>query len=101
MFSDRILRYQKEGLINEKEQWILDYIQENLHANILDKKFVDEYVQKFNTKYFVMAYGADKCPELGRVLSNMHKHSLLQRDRIGLSNMESGFPKWVYVYSLY
>jgi len=90
----------------EKQEWILDFLEKRkttpyAQINVLDKYFVVEYIEKFNPdKVAYYFYGAPKCPEIGKLLSIMYNCNLLKRYRVGLSNMESGFPKWVYCYEL-
>jgi hypothetical protein len=67
--------------------------------DILDRDFVDDFIEKTGCKFNQMPYGAHKCKYLGQTLSRMHKEGMLDRGIIGLSGMETGFPKWVYVYS--
>lgn len=89
----------------EKQEWILNYLEQKKNTpycqiNILDRYFVDAYIEKFNPKYTSQPYGADTVPEIGILLSYMYKCNLLNRYIIGLNKMESGFPKWVYTYEL-
>lgn len=84
-----------------KKEWVLKYFNTNdvVCVDILNRHFVDAYIVEFNPKYAVMPYGANKCSELGKLLSEMYHEGLLTRSTIGLANMYVGYPKWVYVYS--
>lgn len=86
----------------EKKNWLMDYILKNGPVDILNEKFVDQYVDKFNAKHKVQMYGANKCPELSRNLSTLFKEGILTRSTIGVPDLWGmGFPKWVYVYDLH
>lgn len=96
----------------EKKQWILDYMREMtelrenyLHEYILfdvvSEEFVYAYIEACNPKKVSdTAYGVPNVPELGRYLSEMYKEGLLTRYTYGLTYMQDGYPKWVYVYNL-
>jgi len=91
--------------LNEKEEWIINYIQELGHikvVDVLDEKFVNSYIDKFNPRYEVRMIGANKCKELSRLLSGMYKKGLLLRYGMGLKGgaWQDGFPKWVYCYEV-
>lgn len=91
--------------MNEKEEWIINYIQEHEHmkvVDILDEKFVNAFIKKIKAKYEVRMIGANKCRELSKLLSNMYKKGLLVRCAIGLKGgaWQDGFPKWVYCYEI-
>lgn len=85
----------------EKIEWILDWIRENNSpVDILNSKFVDDYVNHFNPTVEILPFGANRCPDLGRVLSWGYKNGYLNRGRISLFCKEVGFPNWVYVYNV-
>ena len=89
---------------DEKIDFILRYLKNKYNhysVNILDFDFMSAYIEEFNpknVKYHL--YGSPTCKEVGKLLSDMYKQNLLDRYRIGLSGMESGFPKWIYCYEL-
>ena len=89
--------------MNEKEQWIIDFIDKEPTkcVDILNMKFVDSYIERFNPKHKVCMYGANKCKELSMLLGNMYKKGILSRCTMGVEGVGEGFPKWVYVYELY
>ena len=85
----------------EKIEWVKTYMTEvDSEVDVLNQKFVEAYVKAFNARVTVTNYGADKCPELGKVLSEGHRLGVFIRNRIGLSGMIEGFPRWVYVYEI-
>lgn len=87
--------------LNQKQKWIMNWMRNNgYRVDIYNKQFIDDYIKEFNPKYILQPYGASNVPEIGRLLSNMYKKYYLIRSRIGLSNMEVGFAKWVYVYEI-
>lgn len=70
-------------------------------CNVLDRYFVDGYLEATKAPFAAMPYGADKCPQLGRDLSRMYKEGILKRARCGIEGMSGmGFPKWVWIYKL-
>lgn len=84
-----------------KQDWVKIYLsEEDGRVDVLNVLFVDKYIKKFNPKHYIMPFGANKCREIGRLLSEMYKKGMLERCRVGLHRMERGFPKWVYSYSL-
>jgi hypothetical protein len=82
-----------------KEKFIFDYLKKENYVDITNTPFVDAYINKFKSKHKVMLYGANKCPEIGRILSLMYKQGLVQRTIVSLS-LGYSFPNWVYLYSL-
>lgn len=87
--------------LNEKQKWILNWISSNdYRVDIYNKKFIDDYIERFSPNYIPQPYGANKVPEVGRLLSDMYKKYYLTRSRVGLTEMEVGFAKWVYVYEI-
>lgn len=91
----------KRVKISDKIAWVENYMKENSpHVDILNTEFVDEYIAKFNPKHAIMMYGANKCKEINRVLKAGYDKGVFKRSRVGLFAHLSGFPNWVYVYSL-
>lgn len=89
---------------DEKIDFILRYLKNKYNRytiNVLDSDFMWSYIEEFNLKYAKwQPFGAPTCEEVGKLLSDMYKQNLLDRYIIGLSGMESGFPKWIYCYEL-
>ena len=90
------------SMIHERYVWLAKYIMEKGYNNvdILDKEFVIEYVAKFNFKFYDVAYGAPKCPQLSKDLSKMAKIGYLKRRKTAITMPLQGMPKWAYVYSI-
>lgn len=85
-----------------KLKWLSEYMKENHRANVMDAHLVNAFSETFNADVKVMLYGADRCKELGKLLSLGYKKGLFKRNAVGLSGggWHDGFPKWVYVYEL-
>lgn len=76
-------------------------MEKNNVVDVLNKDFVDLFIEKFNVKHTVTNYGANKCPYLNRLLSNMYKDGILDRCVVGIPDSKYlGFPSWIYSYSL-
>ena len=87
--------------VDLKRKFIYDYLEKNKICSMLDQKFVDEYIEKFNPKSVRYTnYGANKCKELSLILSTMYRDGDLTRNVVGLRELGMGFPKWIYVYEL-
>lgn len=85
--------------LNDRLDWIVRYCTEvEDRVDVLNRDFVRAYVNATGAECVYQFYGADTCPQLGRDLSRCFKQKKLLRGRVGLPAMESGFPKWVYVY---
>ena len=70
------------------------------HMDVLNRDFVDDYVEATGAKFVPMILGANRCRRLGSDLSDAWRWGYLKRHTTGLRGMEWGFPKWVYSYSL-
>jgi hypothetical protein len=86
----------------DRYAWIEQYLRENAGAvDVLNREFVEAYTEDTDTKFHAVAWGADKCPQLGRDLAKMTKARRLKRWRSGLAgNWQPGFPTWVWSYEL-
>ncbi len=85
----------------EREAWIRQYLFDNAgYVDVLNTDFVMAYWGACGVKAAAQFYGAPRCPTLGRDLSRMYASGALDRSRVGLTGMESGFPKWVWTYRL-
>lgn len=84
----------------DRHKWLLEYIKTNGPTDILNRKFIEDYVKATGTKFKPTYWGADKSPILGRDLAKMAKDKTLERYRCGLSGgiWQPGFPKWVWSY---
>lgn len=87
-------------------QWILKYLENSNaydHVDVLNQAFSDAYIEAFKPSFKTVYFGANKCRQLGLDLSAMYKAGLLARSRVGLAGstqLEDGWPKWIYCYSL-
>lgn len=87
--------------MREKEEWVLSYIGKYGPVDVLNTDFVDAYAAEFRPRVATQLYGANKCPELGRLLSRMYSGNVLKRFATGIPGLcGMGFPRWVYVYNL-
>ncbi len=87
--------------MEKKIQFVLDYLgNQTGGVDILNSFFVDAYIEKFNPPHRITFYGANKCPQLGRLLGAMYRKGLLKRFRVSISGQGYGFPKWVYTYEI-
>ncbi|KAF0255663.1 MULTISPECIES: hypothetical protein [Pseudomonas] len=80
--------------------WIRDWIRQNGGADVLNSEFVSAYVKATGAPYKAVGFGADRCRQLGRDLSELFQQGQLQRFRISLTEHHMGMPNWVYVYEL-
>lgn len=88
----------------ERRAWIAQYIatyEPRTGVDVLHRRFVEAYVKATGSHVNPVAWGADKCRQLGADLSAMKRLGELRRFRIGLGfNWQPGFPKWVWSYEL-
>ena len=86
--------------MNNKERWVLKHIPK-VGVDILNADWVDAYIESFNAPHRICNWGANKCPQLGKLLSQMYKKNILNRGVIALGRAwQPGFPKWVYTYAV-
>ena len=85
-------------------RWIESYLKEAgyyLSVDVLNRDFVDDYVEATGAKVVHRVYGANTCVQLARDLLQMKKDYRLKRHRVGVQGMAGmGFPKWVWSYTL-
>lgn len=85
----------------DRYRWIEREIPRWRFVDVLNRYFVDAYVEVTGAKCYPMPFGADKCPQLGRDLAYMYRVGLLTRHVTGIDGMAGmGFPRWVYTYWL-
>lgn len=89
----------------ERFDWIENYLKGKPDyddsVNILEQKFSDMYLDATGAEFECMFYGAHKCKQLGKDLSEMYRAGRLKRTRVGIGGVAGmGFPKWVYSYRL-
>jgi hypothetical protein len=91
----------------ERYEWIKEYLQQTPGGgrgtvDVCDRDFVVAYHEATGVAVQWLAYGAPRCPQLGRDLAKMHKDYILKRSRAGIEGMSGmGFPKWVWIYALH
>lgn len=85
----------------DRVDWIGRRIIENFPrcVDILDEKFVDDYIEGTGASFKPMMFGAHKCARFNEDLSRMFKDGWLDRSRVSIS-IGMGFPNWVYSYRL-
>lgn len=87
-----------------RHRWIREHLKAmpaGSSVDILNRDFVDDYVEATGAKVRHQMYGADKCPQLARDLLQMKKDSRLTRSRASINGMGGmGFPTWVWSYRL-
>lgn len=82
--------------------FILSYLTENPTTDATDEKFHEEFYERFGGKRQATFYSAQMVYKAQWWLKRMCDEKLLRRSRFGISDAPaSGFPKWVYVYSLW
>ena len=69
-------------------------------VDILTQDFHEEFYQRFGGKREIYFFGSCPVQKAQRLLADMAKRDLLDKWIIGLQGHESGFPKWVYSYTL-
>jgi hypothetical protein len=92
----------------DRYAWIEQYLRENAHGptspchvDILNRHFVESYIESTGSRYQETMYGAPKCKPLGGDLAKMVKAYRLKRNRTGIEGMGGmGFPSWVWSYQL-
>lgn len=87
-----------------RKYWIAERIKKEIGGgvDVLNSKFVDDYIDATKARFDAMPYGAHKCPQLSKDLSRMLKEGWVTRSRVGMGPGagNQGFPNWVYVYQL-
>lgn len=89
----------------ERYNWIERYFLEfdlgttRTCFDVLNRDFVDAYIEATGSRYSGTMYGAAKCKPLGGDLAYMVKAGRLRRTRTGIEGMGGmGFPTWVWSY---
>jgi len=82
------------------QKFILDYLNKNARADILNADFIDKFIEATGSKYVFQPWGAHTCRYAGVMLSDLYRAGKISRVKIGINNWQPGFPKWVYVYTL-
>lgn len=85
-------------------EWLIQYMKERgvydgETFDVMNKSFVEDYVQATGAKSVLTLVGSDKCRQLGKDLAVMHKNGNLFRRTEGTEGTSGyGFPKWFYQY---
>lgn len=71
-------------------------------VDVLDSEFVDAYIDFSGVSWVPTMYGAVKCKQLSRDLTEMWQTGELSRylTRLPTGSRNEGFPGWVYSYTL-
>lgn len=89
--------------MNKKDRldWLAAEIEKsNTGIDILDADFCDKYIEKTGVPFQPTMWGAHKCQQLGRDLSELAATGRAKRFRIGLSGAwQPGFPTWIWSYT--
>ena len=99
-YRKALLKAKKPKKIELQIDWLREWAEYN-DTNVFDiinVKFVEDYIKHFNAKHNFQIVGPHQCNNLGRFLSKAYKLGVLKRDRVGIS-MGFGYPNWVYCYS--
>src|ERR1700744_3534632 len=81
--------------------WLMLCIERAKEVSVRGEEFVDEYVSATGMRVKGTLFGANWCPQLSKDLGEMYRLGYLSRTpTMGLTAPSSGFPGWVYVYSL-
>ncbi|WLJ71218.1 hypothetical protein [Sphingomonas phage Birtae] len=92
----------------DRKDWIEEHMtqaavegERHVARDVLSRDFVDAYIEATNAAFRPTAYGAYKCPMLGRDLAEMVEEGRLRRTRIGIEGLAGmGFPRWVWSYRI-
>lgn len=84
----------------ERHAFILAALETQVAVDVLDRDFVVAYVEATGASATPVAFGAPRCPMLGRDLAALCRAGRLDRFPVGISGGEVGFPSWVYSYTL-
>ncbi len=95
----------------ERHIWLMNYFHKRAELtefryreswDVLNRDFVWDYIEATGAKSDMMPFGADKCPQLGRDLSELSARGMIERHRTGIGDglCHQGFPKWVWSYRL-
>lgn len=84
-----------------RRQWLMEWISNHTHADVLDAEFVDQYIIATKASFRPSNWGAHKCPSLSMDLSSLARAGQLTRWRCGLKgSWQPGFPRWVWTYEI-
>jgi hypothetical protein len=93
----------------DRKQWILAWLRERQalssatwRVDVLDREFVDAYIEATEAKFQAQMIGANKCKLLSRDLHSLYVQDQLTRHTAGIGGglCHQGFPRWVWSYAL-
>ena len=84
----------------DRQAWLEAWVRLHKRADVLDDAFVRAYIKATDVPWRETMWGAPKCPTLGRDLAALAAQGRLNRYRVGMSNWQPGFPKWVWSYEI-
>ena len=84
----------------EIENFIREYLDKNTCADVLNQEFHDEFSDRFGGKRKFKYFGAMPNNLAMSWLKKLYSQGILSRGIVSISGQESGFPKWVYSYTL-
>lgn len=82
------------------EEWIVEYLHQNMEASAVNKDFHEKFHQKFGGRKKETFFGAEPVAKAQATLAAMYNKGTVIRRRIGIQNWQPGMPKWVYSYSV-
>lgn len=86
------------------EEFIIEYLfHSDSGVSVLDSDFHDKVHEEFpHFKQKIYIFGACPVQAAMRCLQRLYKDHRLERGSVSLGmNWQPGFPKWVYVYTIY
>ena len=87
--------------MNEQEQFIVEWCQNNLCTGVTDSPFHDEFYAKFGGARKQYLWGAAPVHKAMRLMYSMSRRGILARAKVlPGSNGGLGFPNWCYTYHL-
>lgn len=95
--SSRALKPKKD-----RDAWLLVRVHADRYVDVLNRQFVEDYIEFSGATCRLMWWGAPKCALLSADLARLAREKVLTRQPYGLPtpNWQPGFPKWVYSYSV-
>jgi len=80
--------------------WLADAQKNGPTIDACNRAFHDAFYERFGGRIAPKLFGAQPVFKATSLLRAMWRAGLLERHRVGLSEMTQGFPKWVYCYTL-
>lgn len=87
--------------LQEKRQWVVNYLRQNIEASCLDQKFHEEFFNKFGGSRKEKYWGAQPVTSAMLILRALERDGTLEVRNITLGrSWQPGFPRRVRSYSL-